>query len=52
MCVSIYHASEGSFLTSPLDGAEYLASCKGRFTPEEIDYGNKLTENWVGPDLS
>jgi hypothetical protein len=38
-----------SFLTSALDGGEWLASRPGRFSPGEIDPGAHWIGDWVGP---
>jgi hypothetical protein len=37
------------FLTSALDGSEWLASSTGRFTPRERASGTHWIEGWVGP---
>jgi hypothetical protein len=37
------------FLTSTLDGGEWLDSRPGRFTPEETAPDIHLIEGWVGP---
>jgi hypothetical protein len=36
------------FLTSALDGGEWLASCLSRFTPEEGTPGTHWIRGWVG----
>jgi hypothetical protein len=37
------------YLTSPLDGAEWLGSRPGRFTSEEKYPGTHWIGGWVGP---
>jgi hypothetical protein len=36
-------------MTSALDGAEWSASCPGRFTPGERAPGTHWIEGWVDP---
>jgi hypothetical protein len=41
-----------AFLTSALDGVEWIASRPGRFTPRERAPGTHSIEVWVGPRAS
>jgi len=38
-----------AFLTSALDGGEWLTSRPGRFTPRERAFGTHWIGGWVGP---
>jgi len=38
-----------AFLTSALDGGEWLASRSGRFTSGERTFGTHWVGGWVGP---
>jgi hypothetical protein len=40
------------FLTSPLDGSEWLASCVGSCTQKGTVTGASLMGEWVGPRTS
>jgi hypothetical protein len=52
MCYSSELRSGGTappFLTSALDGGEWLTSGPGHFTPEERDPSTHWAEGWVCP---